>query len=97
MVALCSKTEDRENDKKCKSQIVQRNRDSHLEYVKGEERAFDIRKVLTDTFERKAMASQLYLRKNLLLMKFDASGGFLETHFLKFNKLARKLIFTGAT
>lgn len=54
------------NDRKCKSQIVQRIADSHLEYVKDEETAHGIWTVLSNTFERKGIASQLRLRKLLL-------------------------------
>ena len=51
-------------DKKCRNQIVQRIADSHLEYAKDRETAFDIWKSLTGTFERKGIASHLLIRKN---------------------------------
>ncbi|GAB1869619.1 Gag-pol polyprotein [Camponotus japonicus] len=83
------------NDRKCKSQIVQRIADSHLEYVKDEDTAHGIWTVLSNTFERKGIASQLRLRKLLLTMKYSTSetmGG----HFLKFDRLIRELRSTGA-
>lgn len=83
------------NDRKCKSQIVQRIADSHLEYVKDEETAHGIWTVLSNTFERKGIASQLRLRKLLLTMKYSTSET-MGNHFLKFDKLIRELRSTGA-
>lgn len=72
-------------DKKCKSQIVQRIVDSHLECVKDKDTAFEIWKTLQDTFERKDMASQLLIRKALLSMRFNPSKDTMDAHFLKFD------------
>lgn len=84
-------------DKKCKSQIIQRIADSHLEYAKDKETAFDLWKSLSSIFERKGIASQLLLRKTLLQMKLDLNSDTLAGHFLKFDKLIRELRQTGAT
>ncbi|KMQ83135.1 copia protein [Lasius niger] len=85
----------RRSDRKCKSQIVQRIADSHLEYVKDEETAHGIWSVLSSTFERKGIANQLRLRKTLLTMKYSTSET-MGNHFLKFDKLIRELRSTGA-
>lgn len=84
-------------DRKCRSQIIQRIADSHLEYVKDKCCAYDIWKSLSDTFERKGVASQLLIRKSLLTMKFDTGHETLANHFLKFDKIVRQLRSTGAT
>lgn len=87
----------RKADKKCKSQIIQRVGDSHLEYVKDQGTSFEIWETLKSTFMRKGIASQLLIRKTLLCMKFNPPTDTLESHFLKFDKLIRNLKSTGAT
>lgn len=87
----------KKKDKRCKSKIVQRIADSHLEYVKDKETAYDIWEVLKSTFERRGIASQLLIRKALLTMKLNQSVETMESHFLKFDKLVRDLRSTGAT
>jgi len=84
-------------DRKCKSQLIQRIADSQLEYAKDKVTSFDLWSSLCNTFERKGIASQLLLRKNLLTMKFNANNDLLVNHFLKFDKLIRDLRSTGAT
>lgn len=86
----------RKKDTKCKSQIIQRIADSHLEYAKDKSTAFDIWTKLKNVFERRGVASQLLLRKKLLLMKFKPSIESLSSHFLKFESLVRELKSTGA-
>lgn len=86
----------RKNDKKCKSLITQRISDSHLEYVKKKDTAYDMWKALSDSFERTGVSSQLRLRKMLLTMRY-ASTESMASHFLKFDKLVRELKSTGAT
>lgn len=73
-------------DRKCKSQIIQRIADSHLEYAKDKQTAFNLWTSLCTTFERKGIASQLLIRKSLLTMKFNATNDTLGNHFLKFDK-----------
>ena len=85
------------NDRKCKSQIIQRIAGSHLEYAKDKDSAFDLWLGLCNTFERRGIASQLLIRKTLLSMKFDAKSDSLSSHFLKFDKLVRDLRSNGAT
>lgn len=86
----------KKRDTKCKSQIVQRIADSHLEYAKDKLTVFDIWKELQNVFERRGIASQLLLWKKLLLMKFKPSVESLTSHFLKFESLVRELKSTGA-
>lgn len=87
----------KKKDKKCMSQIIQRISDSHLEYAKDRETAYDIWQSLCNTFERKGIAGQLFTRKALLTMKFNAAIDTLSNHLLKFDKLIRELRSTGAT
>lgn len=84
-------------DRKCKSQIVQKIADSHLEYAKDKLTAAELWQSLCNTFERKGMASQLFIRKSLLTMKFNVNNDTLANHFLKFDRLIRELRSTGAT
>jgi len=83
-------------DKRCKSLIIQKIADSHLEYCKGKETAHEVWIYLQETFERKSMASQLRIRKALLTLKFDAAADMMESHFLKFDRMVRELKSTGA-
>lgn len=83
-------------DRKCRSQIIQRVADSHLEYVKDCDSAHAIWSVLIETFERKSIASQLLLRKKLLLMKFHPNRETMANHLLAFDKVIRELRATGA-
>jgi hypothetical protein len=41
------------NDKRCKSRIIQRVQNAQLEYVKGQETAFDVWKSLQECYETK--------------------------------------------
>jgi hypothetical protein len=83
------------NDKKCKSRIVQRIHDAQLQYVKGEETAYDIWKSLKDVFETKGMTSRVMLKTKLLSLKHQPSEETLSEHFLKFDKIVRELEGTG--
>lgn len=56
-------------DKKCKSIIVQCVSNTHLEYIKDKRTAYQMWTALETVFQRKGVASQLYLRKKLLTMK----------------------------
>lgn len=86
----------KKKDTKCKSHIIQRIADSYLEYAKDKLTAFDIWTELQHVFERRGVASQLLLRKQLLLMKFKSSAESLSSHFLRFESLVRELKSTGA-
>lgn len=84
-------------DRKCTSQIIQRIADSHLEYAKDKANAHVLWTSFRGVFERKEIASQLFLRKPLLTMKFNLTNDTLANHFLKFDNLSRELCSTGAT
>jgi len=68
-------------------QVSTYSTNSQLEYAKDKVTFFDLWSSLCNTFERKGIASQLLLRKNLLTMKFNANNDLLVNHFLKFDKL----------
>lgn len=85
----------RKSDNKCKSLIVQCIADSHLEYVMGKNTSKEIWDSLLKTFERKGVASQLYLRRRLLTMKYSGEMN-LESHFVKFDEIIRQLRSAGA-
>lgn len=82
-------------EKKCVSLLVQSIHDSQLEYVKDKERAKAMFDSLAAVFERKSLAGQLMLRKELLLLKMNDAESITE-HFLKFDKLIRDLKAIGA-
>ncbi|KYN02144.1 Copia protein [Cyphomyrmex costatus] len=85
----------RKKVRKCKSFIIQRIADSHLKYVKEKVTAYEMWQALSESFERKGVASQLRLRKMLLTMRY-ATTETMVSHFLKFDKLVRELKLTGA-
>lgn len=68
---------------------------SHSEYVMGKETSKEIWKSLVQTFERKGVASQLYLRQRLLTLKSENDTN-LEAYFIKFDELIRQLKSGGA-
>lgn len=51
---------------------------------------------MNETFERKSIASQLLLRKKLLLTKYNPNRKTMANHLLMFDKLIRELRATGA-
>src|SRR5436190_19322004 len=71
------------NQRKCKSLIVQKIADTHLEYIKDAKTPNEIWKILVTNFQRKGISTQIYLRKKLLLMKLS-EGELLTNHFLEF-------------
>lgn len=84
-------------DKKCKNLIVQKIAESHLSYAMGKESAYDVWKVLEETYQRKSLAEQLRVRKMLLTGsgKHNPATESMEQHFQKFDKLIRQLKATG--
>jgi len=61
----------------------------------GKETANEIWNSLVQTFERKGVASQLYLKQRLLTLKIVNDTN-LEAHFIKFDELIRQLKSAGA-
>lgn len=84
-------------DKKCKAIIVSAIADSQLELVKDCANPKQIWDTLKAVFERRGVAGQLFIRKQLLRLKYEegAGGGFPE-HLLKFDRLIRELKESGA-
>lgn len=82
-------------DKKCKSILMQCIANSHLQYVKDKPNSFQMWHALIAVFQRKGMASQLYIRRKLLSMKLPG-GEQLEKHFVKFEETIREFKAVGA-
>lgn len=80
---------------KCKSLLVQHISDSYLEYIKDKNTAKEIYDTLVNCFERKGISNQLFIRKQILTLKYCEDHK-LEDHFLKFDDLIRKLKSSGA-
>lgn len=83
-------------DKKCKSIIIQCIANSHLQYVKDKTTGFQMWDALEKVFQRKGVASQLYLRRKLLTMKHNDNDS-LESHYIKFDETIRELKSVGAS
>jgi len=75
--------------------LVQTIYDSQLENVIEKKTAKEMFDALCSIYERKSIASQLLLRKKLLIMKYNENDDILE-HFLHFDKIVRELKSTGA-
>lgn len=56
----------------------------------GKEKALEIWDLLLQMFERKGVASQLYIRRQLLTLKYENDTS-LEAHFVRFDELIRQL------
>jgi hypothetical protein len=63
--------------------------------VKGQETAYDVWKSLQDVFEKKGMTNRVMLKTKLLSLKHQPSVETVSKHFLKFDKIIRKLDGTG--
>ena len=84
------------SEKKCVSLLVQSIHDNQLEYIREKTEAKDMFDTLCTIFERKSVASQVLLRKQLLMMKYNESDDMIE-FLLQFDKRIRELKSTGAT
>lgn len=84
-------------EKKCKSLIVQAIADSQLELIKDCQSPKAIWNMLRNVFERYGVAGQLYVRKQLLTLKYvEAAGISMSEHLLRFDRLIRELKGSGA-
>lgn len=83
-------------EKKCRSIIIQYIADNQLEHVKDKKHAKDVFDTLKSVYERKSVASQLFLRKKLITMKYD-EGTPIAGYFLEFDKTVRELKSIGGT
>lgn len=88
------KAEVRKNEKKCVSILVQTIHDCQLENVKDKSTAKEMFDTLESLFVRKTIASQLFLRKQLLTMKYNDNED-ISSHILKFDTKIRELKATG--
>lgn len=86
----------KKEEKQCISIITQSIHDSQLEYIKDKTTAKDMFDNLAAVFERKSIAEQLLLRKQLLTMNMH-EGENINDHFLNFDKKIRDLESIGAT
>uniref|UniRef100_A0A1Y1JXR9 DUF4219 domain-containing protein n=1 Tax=Photinus pyralis TaxID=7054 RepID=A0A1Y1JXR9_PHOPY len=77
-------------DRACRLQITRRVADSHLEYLKERKTAFAMIQSLRTTFERTSIATEISVRKRMLLLRCEDSSNLTE-HFLNFDKLVREL------
>lgn len=82
-------------EKKCMSILMQTISDGQLEYIKDKKTAKEMFDTLCGIFERKSIAGQLLVRKQLLMMKYHESEDITQ-HFLNFDTKIRKLKSTGA-
>lgn len=84
-------------EKKCKSFIVQAIDDNQLELIKDCRTPKQIWSTLKNVFERRGVAGQLYLRKQLLTLRYVEGVCRMSEHLLRFDKLIRELKGSGAT
>lgn len=84
-----------QRDKFCKRLIISSISDTHLEYCKGKDTSYELWQSLESVFERKGVACQLRVRKNLLILKHNPHSETLEKHFLNFDRLVRDLKAAG--
>lgn len=85
----------RMDEKKCKTAIVRSTHDSQLETIKDKKTAKEMIDALKAIFERKSVAGQLLLRKQLLTLRFIESGT-MSDHFMVFERMIRDLKSAGA-
>lgn len=91
-------TERKVQEKKCKSLIVQAISDNQLELIKDCQTPKQIWDKLKNVFERRGVSGQLFLRKQLLTLKYvDGVGSDMSDHLLRFDKIIRELKGSGAT
>lgn len=86
----------KQQEKKCKQIIIESIDDDQLEYTKDVTFAKQMIDNFKAVYQRKSVASQLLLRKQLLTLKMH-EGEAINDHFLKFDKLIRNLKSVGAT
>lgn len=89
------KTKCAENEKKCKTIIVRTVHDCQLETIKEKKSSKEMIDALKAIYERKSVSSQLFLRKQLLTLKYNESEE-MSNHFMVFDKLIRSLKSSGA-
>ena len=76
-------------EKRCKNLIIQSVHDCQLEIIKDKATAKQMIDGLASIYERKSIATKIFLKKELLLMKYHKSDDMKE-HFLKFDTKVRE-------
>lgn len=69
--------------------------DSHLEYIKDIQSAVEMLKKLESVFAKKETCSKFFLLKELVELKYNTQED-LQSHFTKYDKIARVLMELGA-
>lgn len=85
----------KKEERQCKNFVVQNIHDSQLENIKEKKTAKEMFDTLANVFERKSIAGQLLVRRQLLTMKCDDSDD-MKDHLLKFDRKIRELKSMGA-
>lgn len=81
-------------EKRCKYLIIQSVHDCQLEIIKDKATAKQMTDGLASIYERKSIATKIFLKKELLLMKYHKSDDMKE-HFLKFDRKMREFKSAG--
>lgn len=79
---------------KAKSLIIKMLADSNLSYITRKETTKEMWKALVHTFERKSLASQIFLCMKLIMMK-PSSHQDIVTHFAVFEEASSQLRMAG--
>lgn len=85
----------KKSERQCRNIIIQTVHDDQLENIKDKKTAKEMIDSLAKIYERKSIAGQLLLRRQLLTMKYSESDEMSE-HLLKFDKKIRELKSSGA-
>ncbi|KAF2890153.1 hypothetical protein ILUMI_16020, partial [Ignelater luminosus] len=80
----------RKQEKKAKAIIVNHIADTRLEYIKSEKTVKGVYDKLKSQFERSSISNQLFIRKKLLLMKYNEAYD-MNVYLLNFEKTIRQL------
>lgn len=94
--AAADKIDWEKNNKKTKAYLVSFIADTYLEYVRDKNTAEEMWSCLVASFSKRGAASQNYLRRCLLNMKYE-EGTQMREHFQRFDECVRELKSSGAT
>lgn len=78
------------NDKKAKSFIIKCVANSHIDYLRDKQFAYQMWEALQEAFERKSSVSRLFMLRKLLNTSYDESEPF-NKYFMKFEQAVRDL------
>lgn len=85
----------KKKEKRCRSFLLLRLDDDHVEQVQDKSTPREIWLALTAMYERQSLAKRLHLKQELILLR--QGGDTLREHFTKFDRIIRELKSTGAT